>query len=366
MFPFSFHFQAALYSFFQTKPFEIRVSGLHARKTLWSQAPASIPPSSPPPSSSSIPLSASTHGNSSTSLLPAASSSSHPSQIDDTRAPGQPETSPAPPPKPRKKASISEKPRDNSETPNQTSLSTLSMAVEATAGATGSVEAGEGRGRQWEGAGSPVPSSGVGDQKKPSATSGTETPPASPGNKLGAFAPLTQRPTSWRRVVWLGKLFKLRFEDVSVEATAPLPSCPPPSPSPPPRLTVSAGFASFTLAATHVVHPRPLLSVDLRLRAAWIRVIAPLVNRADAGTQKAPCLVMNVEGVASGLVLEPGQARPASAYLAFQGTPCLHLDPSSLPPSLPPSPPPSPSPPPPRPPNRLPAPASFPGHHFLA
>ena len=45
-----------------------------------------------------------------------------------------------------------------------------------------------------------------------------------------------------------------------------------------------------------------------------------------------------------GIVLEPLDARPASAYFAIQGTPTLRVDPSHMPPPNPPSSSPAPAP----------------------
>ena len=48
---------------------------------------------------------------------------------------------------------------------------------------------------------------------------------------------------------------------------------------------VSGGFAFFTVGATHVVHPKQVLSLDVNLKGIWARGVA---KRQATGA--CPCL----------------------------------------------------------------------------
>lgn len=86
---------------------------------------------------------------------------------------------------------------------------------------------------------------------------------------------------------------------------------------------------SLSISATHVVHPRQLLSLDVTLTQASMGLRGA---SGEGGGEGMPSFVLaSLDGLTSGLTLEPHEERPASAFLSLHGDLRLTLDPAHLP-----------------------------------
>jgi hypothetical protein len=67
---------------------------------------------------------------------------------------------------------------------------------------------------------------------------------------------------------------------------------------------------------------------------AYIDPILLLRTHTQGGEEEAEkqFLKLDLEGISTGVVLEPRDDRAASAYLAFEGTPTISVDPVNMPP----------------------------------
>jgi hypothetical protein len=128
---------------------------------------------------------------------------------------------------------------------------------------------------------------------EPKNSKATKTAMGPSGSTDGPFSSITQDAKTWHRLVWLSKMVKLTVEDVSVEVTSVVRARPKPpgeavaaamaaAGSAPTFACMSGGFQSFTVAATHVVHPRQVLSLDVNLKGLWARGVAKRTVGASA------------------------------------------------------------------------------------
>lgn len=123
----------------------------------------------------------------------------------------------------------------------------------------------------------------------------------------GPFASVTQDGRAWHRLVWLSKMVSLTVEDVSMEMTtlfAPAGAAAPGST----YACVSGGFASFTVGATHVVHPKQVLSLDVNLKGLWARGVTKRQSTGACFIHIVPCFCRPM--LLSQLTFDPSPPSP--------------------------------------------------------